>query len=463
MSFYFAERCQSQDRLEDLYELTRNEELKGDCDITRLNDIIFSFLSDTTLEELNSPPKYVMRHVGTDLFKTNPRIRETKLEPRSHTEQSYIFSQNNEEKKECMKKLFESYLALPSPDVIYFSSEEIVSWIYDDPVFYNDFRAWCIELVNKGFSIVRIMKPLGNREMFLENLLLWFPMFMTGHVHLYYYPHYRDDIFRQTSITVKDSASYISGSLARTGMCYYSFFTSDPAVSDACIRQMKDYLAICRPSFYICKTEQEITDAYSQMMLVAGDRITKSYNISPECIPVEEMIDYLAKSDNEEYRAVGRNISNLYSAVNHVKSNVNVFDMCTLATPDEVRAGKVILQIPGFVNQTRIRYDLNLYVMHLKNILNKLENDPQYHFYELSRAEFGEYSGDYSPISVVENRGAILINERNVLHFVQPEITRTLYEHLYNQAYEHGKNTADRNETINRIRKLIAEFEQPQG
>jgi hypothetical protein len=95
--------------------------------------------------------------------------------------------------------------------------------------------------------------------------------------------------------------------------------------------------------------------------------------------------------------------------------------------------------------------------------LNKLENDPQYHFYELSRAEFGEYSGDYSPISVVENRGAILINERNVLHFVQPEITRTLYEHLYNQAYENGKNTADRNETINRIRKLIAEFEQPQG
>ncbi len=68
MSFFFAERCQSTERLEALYELIRNEELKEDCNISRLNDIIFAFLSDTTSEEITAQPAYYAQNSKDDIF-----------------------------------------------------------------------------------------------------------------------------------------------------------------------------------------------------------------------------------------------------------------------------------------------------------------------------------------------------------------------------------------------------------
>jgi hypothetical protein len=213
-----------------------------------------------------------------------------------------------------MKKLFEYFITLKHPDVIYFSSEEIIDWIYEDPVFYNNFRSWCIELVERGFSFVRIMKPMENKELFLNNILLWLPVYLTGHVHLYYYPHFRDDIYRQTIISLEHAACYFSSSLARTSTCYYSFFSTDPTLSTAYVRQMKDYLAYCRPSFYVCQSEQEIADAFSNLMSLPGDRITKSFHLSPESIPYDEILDYLNDSGREDYRAVAKTVARMYTA-----------------------------------------------------------------------------------------------------------------------------------------------------
>jgi hypothetical protein len=282
MAFYFAEHCQSPEKRRALYELIRNEELKEECNITRMSDVIHGFMIDDSQGELSSP---TMHPVNDELFKHNPHIRTSELTSHAFSDQSFIVCRTIEEKKLYMKRLFEYFITLKKPEVIYFSSEEVVDWIYNDPKFYDNFRSWCITLINKGFTFVRIMKPMENKEYFLRNTLLWLPMYMTGHVHLYYYPHFRDDIYRQTTIAVNNAASYYSSSIAKTNTCYYSFFTTDPTLSAAFVRQSKDYLACCRPSFYICKSEQSIAEAFSDMMSLPGDRITKCYHISPESIP----------------------------------------------------------------------------------------------------------------------------------------------------------------------------------
>jgi hypothetical protein len=455
MAFYFAGKCQSQSRTVALYELIRNDELKNDCSITRLSDIIYEFLTKDNTDEIERTTFYP---TSPEIFKSNPRIRKSELTPHEIPDTRLIVCRSIEEKKEYMKKLFEYYMTLKSPNIIYFSSEEIVDWIYNDPVFYNNFRSWCLALINKGFSFVRIMKPMENREYFLKNILLWLPIYMTGQVHLYYYPHFRDDIYRQTIITLDNAASYTSSSIAKTNTCYYSFFSTDASLSSAYVKQIKDYLALCRPSFYICKSEQNIAAAFSDLMMLPGDRITKSFNLSPESIPYKEMLEYMSTSDSEEYRMAVKTVNRLYSATENARTGNVVIDMCTLASVEDIKGGKVRLQLPGYVNQTPVYYNADLYAIHLRNILRMLETNPNYHFYPLSPSEFGDYGNDYSPISVVDNQALMLVTDKHVLHFIQPDIIHTMYEHLYRESKIQAKKSENREQTMVRIQELLAQL-----
>jgi hypothetical protein len=286
---------------------------------------------------------------------------------------------------------------------------------------------------------------------------------MTGHVHLYYYPHFRDDIYRQTIITVDGAASYFSSSIAKTTTCYYSFLSSDPEFSSACVKQIKDYLALCRPSFQICKTEASIVEVFSKLMSLPGERITKSYQLSPESIPYKEMLSYMSTSDNETYRQAVNEVKRLYTipaASEKIKEDHVVIDICTLASPEEIQEGKVRLQLPGFVIGHPLHYNVDLYVIHLKHILQMLETNPNYYFYPIAPVEFGEYGADYAPISVVDHQTAFLVAEKAMIHFTQPDIIHTLYEHLYKESGKLAKYAKSREKIMEEIRELLDNLQE---
>lgn len=450
MSTYFATNCQTQSKFVALKELIDSDELTNDCTVTELSDIIYRYLTADDLKT-NSSSKII-----SEVFKENPRVRKSKLTPHELPDKSLMVCHNEDEKKTYMRKLFEYYLTLEKPGVIYFASEEVVDWIYNDKEFYNDFRSWCITIIEKGFSIIRIMKPMENREHFLKNQLMWLPVYLTGGVRLYYYPHFRDDIYRQTVIAMNNSASYFSSSLARTGTCYYSFVSTNPSLSSAYVTQLKDYLGLCRPSMYICKTEHDITSVFGKLMTLPGDRISKSFVLSPESIPYMEMVEYMSTSDNMEYRNAAKIASRLYNIETPTcQESSNIIDMCTLASPEDIIGGKVRLKLPGFVQQRTLYYDARLYAMHLRHILYLLNTNQNYHFYPISPSAFGDYSNDYAPITVVDNQAMMVVDESKILHFTQHDIIHTMYEHLYKQAQEFSKYQKSRREIMNMLIELL--------
>jgi hypothetical protein len=292
------------------------------------------------------------------------------------------------------------------------------------------------------------MKPMENKEHFLRNILLWLPIYLTGGVHLYYYPHFRDDIFRQTIVTVNNSASYFSSSIAKTDTCYYSFISTNPSLSSAYVRQIKDYLAMCKPSMNVCSTKQDISEAFQKISSLSGDRITKSFNLSSYSLPYNEMLEYMSLSDNEIYKSAAKVLTRLYNQKSESTDNSTVIDMCTIAAADEVLNGQVRLYIPGYMNSVPIYYDKVLYSMHLRHILYMLNTNPNYHFYPLDPQDFGEYGKDYSPITVVDNQSVLITTDNMVVNFTQPDIIRTLYEHLYVQATVRAKYYHSREEII---------------
>jgi hypothetical protein len=455
MAFYFAQKCQSPSRMLALHELIQKEELKNECSVAGLSDIIYEFLMNDNTDDSAGNSPY---GAEWELYKHNPRVRKAELQQYEFTQCGFKVCDSLDEKKCYMKKLFEYYLTLETPNVIYFASEEVVEWVYNDPEYYNDFRSWCLTLIDKGFSFVRIMKPMENKGHFLENILLWLPMYMTGRVHLYYYPHYRDDIYRQSVIAVDGAAAYFSSSIARGGKCYYSFFCNDAALSSAYVEQIKDYLAFCKSSFYVCNSQQTMGAAFLELMGMQEERITKSYYLSMESIPYKAFMRYMRMSDDPVYMSAAESVEHIYSALPEEKGNAVIIDMSTLATADEVKRGAVRLYLPGLIMKEPVYYDTALYVLHLKNILHLLEVNPNYCFYPIEPDEFGEYGNDYSPVSIVDNRAAVLVTEERMLRFTQPEIIHTLYEHLYNEAKIRQRDCGGREKVMHRIRQLLEEL-----
>jgi hypothetical protein len=449
MADYFASRCATESRIMELQNIIDDDNLNNDCSVAELSEILFRFLSEETTTKAAS------KRVIDEIFKTNPHLRRTELPPINMPDKTLLVCHNVGEKKQYMKLLFEYYMSLEKPEIIYFSSEEIVDWVYDDPEYYENFRSWCLSLIEKGFTIIRIMKPMENKEHFLKNIFLWLPIFLTGGVHLYYYPHFRDDMFRQTIITTSNGASYFSSSIAQTDTCYYSFVSTNTALSDAYIRQIKDYLSLCNPSFYVYNTKHDITETYSAIIGLTGNRISKSFQLTSESAPYNEMLEYMSLSDNDLYKNVAKALSHFY-VPKHVEENKDsIIDMCTIASPEDVINGKVRMNMPGFFKSYPVYYDTALYVMHLKHILYLLNTNPNYHFYPLMASDFGDYAYDYYPVSVVENQAMIVSSTDMLVQFVQPEIIRTIYENLYRQAMVRKKYFHSRGEIIALINERI--------
>jgi hypothetical protein len=449
MADYFASRCNSESRIIELQNIIDDEDLNSDCTVAELSDILFRFLSEDVTTKTAS------KRVIDEIFKTNPHMRRTELPPVDMPDKTLLVCHNIDEKKKYMNLLFEYYMSLEKPDIIYFSSEEIVEWVYNDPEYYENFRSWCLSLIEKGFTIIRIMKPMENKEHFLKNIFLWLPIFLTGGVHLYYYPHFRDDMFRQTIITTNNGASYFSSSIAQTDTCYYSFVSTNTALSAAYVRQIKDYLSFCNPSFYVYTTKHDIAETYASILGLSGDRISKSFQLTSVSAPFSEMIEYMSLSDNENYKNVAKALSHFYMTKHRDENKNSIIDMCTIASTEDVINGKVRMNLPGFFKSYPLYYDTALYVMHLKHILYLLNTNPNYHFYPLEDSDFGDYGYDYYPVSVVDNQAMIVSSKDLLVQFTQPEIIRTMYENLFRQAMIRRKYFHSRGEIISLINERI--------
>jgi hypothetical protein len=60
---------------------------------------------------------------------------------------------------------------------------------------------------------------------------------------------------------------------------------------------------------------------------------------------------------------------------------------------------------------------------------------------------------------VVDNQTAFLVTEKAVIHFTQPDMIHTLYEHLYTEAGKLEKHSKSRTEIIEEIWTLLKKLE----
>jgi hypothetical protein len=205
----------------------------------------------------------------------------------------------------------------------------------------------------------------------------------------------------------------------------------------------------------VYSSRQDIADTFISLSKMSGDRISKSFHLSTESLPINEMLEYMSMSENETYRSAAKVLSKYYNKKNDIPDGDSVIEMCTIAPVEDVISGKVRLYIPGYPNTVPIYYDVTLYTIHLRHILYLLNTNPDYHFYPLEPKVFGEYGSDYMPINVIDGQSAIVLTDNIVVQFTQFDIIKTLYEHLFSQSAVRSKYYHSREEIINLLRQQI--------
>ncbi len=125
-------------------------------------------------------------------------------------------------------------------------SDENMSWLIDDISYTKQWANKLITVLKRDHSIKIIHNINRDFKELLYSFLNWTPMYLTGNIESYYYPHFRDNVMQRTMFIADKIGAVTSSSVAGNvdGMSN-QLIVNKTAVS-AITREFKNYLALCR-------------------------------------------------------------------------------------------------------------------------------------------------------------------------------------------------------------------------
>ena len=137
--------------------------------------------------------------------------------------------------------------------------------------------------------------------------------------------------------------------------------------------------------------------------------------------------------------------------------NEELIDLGYLAQPEDVLAGQVTVTLACGPIFLPVTYTVSLYLAHLKNILNLLEQVENYHFVPLNRSQRSDYT-----FMVEEDQHAVILQNKktpNVIELAERQRILLCWEYLNRTADEIGYRGSRRSDIKARLRGLIAQME----
>lgn len=362
----------------------------------------------------------------------------------------------NEGKRNAVRAAYRHLLSLhPAPGPIYVFMDETDDWLIEDYDFTSGIYKGIKEILEQGFHIHQITPSIYSGDQILETLSRCIPLYMTGRVTAYFYPHIRDRLYRHSLFMIPGIAAVTSYAMAGQGSSYYTMVTTDPPMLRTLESEFRDYLSLCRPMLTACSEPQKLVSCFIKFLSAGGCGIQQLISLSAETAPRELMEYCIDKSENEDLKNLGRRYLQEMNHLEQDRENYNLIDIVCLASAQQVRDGLVPI-ITSCGTPEILYYTPETYSLHLTNILHLLETCENYHFVPLK----GTFDKE-SVLMVKENHRALLVHLSNpftVFEISQPEIVSLYREHLIRLAEKHGYTGFHRSKIKSQIRELIREL-----
>lgn len=228
------------------YQLTALKELTG-LDKIPTTEEMAAFLEKWLLNDVYFPgADLLVTNFSNFKFELSPKPKQTPTSSEGLQEDTPYYY-GNAGKRQAVIRFFNMILQTSRPQTLLLFSDEPFTWLYEDMAFAKQWRALFIAVLQQG-NRVKIVHTI-NRDFneMMEALSKWIPVYMTGAIEPYYYPHLRDGVSKRTLFIAPKTAAIVSSSIQHhtEGMLHF-FVTERPAIA-ALVEEFNHFFSLCRP------------------------------------------------------------------------------------------------------------------------------------------------------------------------------------------------------------------------
>lgn len=446
MAVYFAERCGTD------YQRRALAEMAG---VKRIITAKQRQMADFLFHWFSGNADGVERFMRTfESLKIEEAASNVEVNSQTISSRGNFIYYGNEGKRAAVRSLYQHLQSRQDPCTICILADETDDWLIEDYDFTASMQAGLLACLHRGFEICHIIPSIYSGDQILESLSRWMPLYITGKVHAYFYPHIRDRLHRHSIIVLPGQIALASHSMAGQSSSYASMLTNDIRLLKAIETEFHDYLSMCRPMLNTYSRPQNMLQCIVNFHSSHGFCIQQLLSLSGVTAPLE----LITRTNEQRNEAELKDLGEIYyqELEKQNQDQFNMIDIVHLATAEQVRAGTVPI-VCTFGTPQILYYTPETYALHLKNILHIMESCETYHFVPLE-----EPIGYESSIMVKENHKALLVHASDpftIFEISQPEIVALYREYLLRLAQKHGYTGVHRTRIKSRLRELIRELQ----
>lgn len=448
MASYFARRCTTEYQRQALSEMLGIKlalAMKKD----QLSEILYHWFCDESDE--------VGRFMRTFETLTTGAVDNSQNIVSCDLKTNNMAYYGKEGKRAAARAVYQHLLSLKKSCTIFLFSDEADDWISEDYEFHSSLQGWGLNLIHLGFRFCQIAPPVASVDLAFESLIRWIPLYMTGEVNAFFYPRIRDNVHRRTLVVVPGEIAMTSESVAGLSGCRAAILTTDRRLTQVYGQQFQDFLSLCRPMQNIYIEPEKLMQCFTKFFALNGTRIQMAASLSADTAPPELMACCMEKFQNPAWKKLGKLFLQETEHIMGSPDNPEFIDIAYLASAEEVRSGSVPIILSYWDKYLTLYYTPELYILHLKNILNLLEVYEHYHFIPIHTK-----IKENGILLVKDVQQALLVRTApplTIFEISQPDIVQLFREHLLKLADRIGYTGINRSKIISQIKERIRELQ----
>ncbi len=346
-------------------------------------------------------------------------------------------------------------LAHPTPTTINLYSDESMDWLTSDPEYYLVWGYIATMMLGKGHRI-RVIHTLQRdiTEMH-EAIERWMPLYMTGSIEPFYYPRYREQIFRRTLFVAPGIASFTSISLPDTASTAAHHLSTDMRTIQGLAEEFNRFLAFCRPLMKVVKGDHlnSFPALRAELEQQSGNMIASGVFPSSLTLPTGILNEVLYKNSQDRERVIDQHMERTKVFERYLQEN-NYTEILYMPNDDNLLDRASLSDFALNYYTDHLRYTPESLKIHLLHLAHMMEENQNFTIYLLPQPGHGAVY-----LAAKEEVG-VLVQKADHPHiafaFNQSHLTHSFYYYLESATEQTIREKRSRPYTIRRLREIAA-------
>ncbi|WP_422486446.1 helix-turn-helix domain-containing protein [Gudongella sp. DL1XJH-153] len=354
-----------------------------------------------------------------------------------------------EGKREAMKRFLHQLSQSEELLDVYFYSDESLEWITDDIDFYFMIMEMLSDALTKGHRLKIIQPYHQDFKSMMGSIERWLPVYLSGQIQTYYYPHEMKSIFGNTINVAGDIAALKSDSIRTNSHNSINFYITDKNVVASIRKNLITFIDKCDSLMHVFGFHdvKQLTSYLLKQGDNPGDLIALHQTLSTMTMPMGFLYDLF---DSKELHQAHLKRTSL------LKSNLETYkyiEIFSLPSLEDLDKGNLQIELSNHISPEPIYYDRNTFRIHLENVIDWLETYPNYSVIVLDKLFLNDVK-----ITVKKDKTAILYKVTPypiALAFDNKDIIDAFYSYIVAVINDSDEKTLDRNFAMERLKDYL--------